>query len=44
MDKIPLNFSLLANPVNWLVVALMVMLAGLMVHLIFSPALETADN
>lgn len=25
---IPLNFALLANPVNWLIVALVVMLGG----------------
>jgi hypothetical protein len=35
MDKIPLNTALLANPVNWLIIILMVWIAGLAMALIF---------
>lgn len=35
MDKIPLNFSLLANPYNWLIVLLMVYIVGLALSLVF---------
>ena len=40
MDKlrsfIPLNFDLMANPVNWVIVTLMVLLAGFAMAHIFS--------
>jgi hypothetical protein len=35
-DKIPLNFELMGNPINWVILLLMVAIAGLAVHLIFS--------
>jgi len=35
-NKIPLNFDLLANPVNWVIILLMVAIAGMAVNLIFS--------
>lgn len=35
-NKIPLNFELLSNPVNWVIILLMVAIAGLAVNLIFS--------
>jgi len=37
-DKIPLNLELMANPVNWIIILLMVAIAGLAVHLIFAQA------
>ena len=33
---IPLNFELMANPVNWIIVTLMVLLAGIALAHIFS--------
>jgi hypothetical protein len=35
-EKIPLNFELIGNPVNWVIVFLMIAIAGLAVNLIFS--------
>lgn len=35
-DKIPLNLELMMNPVNWVIILLMVAIAGLAIHLIFS--------
>jgi hypothetical protein len=32
---IPLNFALMRNPFNWVIVTLMVMIAGLALNLIF---------
>ncbi len=40
-EKIPLNFSLLGNGYNWIVIILMVVIAGLALSLLF-PATETA--
>jgi len=34
---IPLNFELLMNPVNWVIVTLMVVIAGLAIGLIYHP-------
>ena len=34
---LPLNFALLANPVNWAIVFLMVAMAGVALALIFKP-------
>lgn len=45
MRWLPLNFELLRNPYNWLVVGLMVAILGLALHLIFAPAsLPTTDG
>lgn len=33
---IPLNFELMANPVNWVIITLMVLLAGIAMAHIFS--------
>jgi hypothetical protein len=38
----PINFELAGNPVNWVIVLLMVAIAGLAVSLIFHPA-DTGD-
>lgn len=35
MNYIPLNFGLLKNPFNWIIVTLMVVIGGLALHLIF---------
>jgi hypothetical protein len=35
MDNVPINWGLAANPWNWLVVILMVWIAGLAMALIF---------
>lgn len=35
MDKIPLNFELMKNPVNWVILSLMVAIAGLGLSLLF---------
>ena len=34
-DKIPLNLELMGNPINWVIIILMVAIAGLALHLIF---------
>lgn len=39
----PINFELAGNPVNWVIVLLMVIIAGLAVSLIFHPADKTGD-
>lgn len=42
MDKfksyIPLNFDLMSNPINWIIIALMVILAGVAASYIFTAA------
>jgi hypothetical protein len=35
MDRIPLNWELLKNPINWIILLLMVWIAGLALSLIF---------
>jgi hypothetical protein len=35
MDRIPLNFSLLANPWNWIIILLMIYIVGLAAAAIF---------
>lgn len=37
MKYIPLNFALMAHPVNWAIITLMVLIAGIAVGLIFHP-------
>lgn len=37
-DFLPINFELAGNPINWIVVLLMVAIAGLAVSLVFHPA------
>lgn len=45
MKYIPINFDLIRNPYNWVVIVLMVTIAGLALHLIFSSAaLPTTDG
>lgn len=34
-ENLPLNFELLSNPVNWVIVGLMVLIAGFSLSLIF---------
>lgn len=44
-DKIPLNLELMANPINWVIIILMVAIAGLALHLIFkTPTVNLGDN
>lgn len=40
---IPINYELAGNPVNWVIIVLMVAIAGLAVSLIFNPA-SSGDN
>jgi hypothetical protein len=35
MDSVPINWALMRNPVNWVIVLLMVYIAGLGLALIF---------
>jgi len=35
IEKIPVNFAILSNPWNWIIVLLMVYIAGLALALIF---------
>lgn len=45
MNWLPLNFDIIKNPYNWLVVGLMVVILGLALHLIFGGmALPTSDG
>jgi uncharacterized membrane protein len=37
MDYLPLNTALMSHPANWVIVTLMVLLAGIAVGLIFHP-------
>lgn len=39
----PINFELAGNPVNWVVVLLMVAIAGLALSLVFQPTDQTGD-
>ena len=34
---IPLNFALMSNPINWIIITLMVLLAGMAFALVFHP-------
>ena len=47
LDKLkaytPLNFELIENPINWVIVFLMVLFAGLALSLIFHPMDQTGD-
>lgn len=45
MKFIPINWELIRNPYNWLVIGLMVAILGLGLHLVFSSAsLPTSDG
>lgn len=44
MNWLPLNFELLRNPYNWLVVGLMVAVLMLALHLIFGEFASTHDG
>ena len=37
-EFVPINFELAGNPVNWIIVLLMLAIAGLALSLIFHPA------
>lgn len=39
----PINFELAGNPVNWIILFLMVLFAGLALSLIFHKADQTGD-
>lgn len=40
---IPLNLELMANPINWVIITLMVLIAGLGLSLIMSPTLKNNE-
>lgn len=41
-DFVPLNFALIANPLNWIIIILMVALAGLgLAMVVTTPAQDT---
>lgn len=48
MDKLksilPLNFELMGNPVNWVIVTLMIALAGVGLALIFPNIIDAIDE
>jgi hypothetical protein len=35
MDRVPINWSLASNPVNWIIILLMVYILGLAMSLLF---------
>lgn len=43
---LPLNFDLMANPINWIVILVMVLIAVLAISLVFnsSNTMENADG
>ena len=44
-DKIPLNLELMGNPINWVIILLMIAIAGMALHLIFStPQMASGDG
>lgn len=43
-NLIPLNFALLSNPVNWAVIVLMVLLAGIGLALIMNATTISPSN
>ncbi len=44
-DMIPVNFALLGNPVNWVIVFLMIAIAGVGLAIILKPdALSTTEE
>lgn len=43
-DYIPLNTSVMSNPFNWVIVFLMVAIAGLAISLIANPPTATAEE
>lgn len=44
MDWIPLNFALLRNPYNWVIVILMLLVAGLALAYVFPQNSATEGN
>jgi hypothetical protein len=42
MDNVPINWGLIGNPWNWLIIVLMVWIAGLALALIFHQSTATA--
>jgi hypothetical protein len=43
-SRLPINFELAGNPVNWVIVVLMVAIAGLALSLIFSDFAAVTDG
>lgn len=41
---LPLNFELLSNPINWLIVLLMVITAGIALSLVFGMKAKSEGN
>lgn len=45
MNFIPINWAIIKSPYNWLAVSLMIVIAGLALHLIFAPqSMPTTDG
>jgi hypothetical protein len=34
IDKLPINFEIIANPINWFIVVLMLLIAGFAAHIL----------
>lgn len=43
-DKVPINWGLIRNPVNWIIILLMIFLFGLGLKLVFHNTPATGDN
>lgn len=43
-DKIPLNFAMMMNGYNWIILVLMVAIAGLALSLIFPTAINSTPG
>jgi len=44
LDKIPINWNLISNPVNWVIVILMISIAGLGIAAVFPDLYNNEDN
>lgn len=44
LEKLPLNFELLSNPVNWIIVVLMVTIAGIFFTTLFGAVAVNAGS
>lgn len=44
MDWLPINWQLIANPLNWVIVILMLAIAAYGLHLILPQFFDSVDN
>lgn len=44
MSWLPINWPLLANPLNWVIVLLMVIIAGYLLHVILPSSFPTPNS